>query len=150
MGICSSGPTSVENPSSGPVDIESEDGPPLDIISLESEINDVRFIRELICEMKDDIGVKMISLRSSLLVSDFDRVIIAAHSIKGIALSMKCNHIAKSSSRVEQICIGLSRGSPGVEKPDLCKEMLNLNTAVEEFYAFHAEYMHKNHVISGA
>jgi len=120
---------------------EIHDTGPVDIISLESEIKDVHFIRDLLCEMKDDVMVKMESLDESISANDYQKTIISAHSIKGIALSMKCDNIANSSSKIEKICMKLSRGDSGVSSEDLSREMYILKDDVNQFYVFQSEYI---------
>lgn len=121
---------------------DTGDIPPVDIISLEREINDLHFVRELLLEMKDDVGVKMESLELSLLAHDYKKVIISAHSIKGISLSMKCDEIARCSSMVEESCVKLSKGTGDVSNDDIVENLDSLKTAVNSFYVFYNDYIH--------
>ena len=93
MGGCSSKETTEV--------VETHDISMIDIESLENDIGDIGFVKDVLTETRVDTKKYIEKLYSSILSNDVTTIILSSHSIKGIALSMKCSKIAKISASIE-------------------------------------------------
>lgn len=83
----------------------------MDVNSLEEEIGDMTFVRDLIRETISDVSSKMAKIDVSVTSRDYRSILIDAHSIKGVALTMKCADLASASSSLENLVNGVIRNT---------------------------------------
>ena len=81
--------------------VETHDISMIDIDSLENDLGDIGFVKDVLTEMRVDTKKHIDNLYSSILSNDVTAIILSSHSIKGIALSTKCSKIAKISTYIE-------------------------------------------------
>ena len=84
--------------------VETHDISMIDIDSLENDLGDIGFVKDVLTEMRVDTKKHIDNLYSSILSNDVTAIILSSHSIKGIALSTKCSKIAKISTYSEDKC----------------------------------------------
>jgi len=120
--------------------VETHDISMIDIDSLENDLGDIGFVKDVLTEMRVDTKKHIDNLYSSILSNDVTAIILSSHSIKGIALSTKCSKIAKISTYIEDKCreaqttnIDVTLMRTSVDK--LQKEVAILNKFQEKYCA---------------
>lgn len=84
-------------------DTDTDTGVVMDVNALEEEIGDMAFVRQIIRETIDDVTEKMTNIERSSSVGDYSAIKMDSHSIKGVALTMKCADLASASSSLETL-----------------------------------------------
>jgi len=111
----------------------------IDIKALEAEMGDLDFVKELLIETKIDINSNLISIKKSIITKDYPSLSLSSHSIKGIALSMKCGEMATISSKLETMSRDGESGS-FIDKDDVKTLINELKDEIDRFESFHNIY----------
>ncbi len=123
---------------------DTDTGVVMDVNKLEEEIGDMEFVRQIIQETIEDVTEKMTNIERSSSFGDYSAIKMDSHSIKGVALTMKCADLATASSSLETLMNRLiesrRKGSSSDHEEEVSRHVRLLKHEVDRLKKFERTY----------